>query len=119
MGMFDEAVETHVEPDGKATAKRLVSDEETIRQMDFDDACEAFVHAETEWEKQDAIAKRPGARPTDVCKWFDALEVRYRAEKRVWLLFTAGDRSLRSGMMYLQFRDALLSTTSRALLADA
>ena len=117
METFDKAVETHIAPDGKATVKRLVSDEETIRQMDFDDACEAFVRAEREWEKQDAIAKRPGARPTDVCKWFDALEERYRAEKRVWLLFTAGDRSLRSGMMYLQFRDALLST--KALRADA
>jgi hypothetical protein len=117
MGMFDEALETHVEPDGKAKFKRLISDEETIRQMDFNYACEAFVRAEREWEKQDAIAKRPGAHPTDVCKWFDALEGRYQTEKRVWILFTAGDRSLRSGMMYLQFRDALLST--KALRADA
>ena len=83
----------------------------------FDDAREAFVRAEREWEKPDAIAKRPGARPTDVCKWFDALEVRYQTEKRVWLLFTAGDRSLRSGMMYLQLRDALLS--KKVLRADA
>ena len=63
MDMFDGTIETHVEPDGSAKSKRLISDEETIRQMDFDDACEAFVRAEREWEKQDAIAKRPGARP--------------------------------------------------------
>ena len=112
-----EGVETHAAPERGATVKRLVSDEETIRQMDFNDACEAFVRAEREWEKQDAIAKRPGARPTDVCKWFDALEERYQTEKRVWLLFTADDRSLRSGMMYLQFRDALLS--GKVLRADA
>jgi hypothetical protein len=117
MDVFNGTIETHIEPDGKPKFKRLVSDEETIRQMDFDDACEAFVCAEREWEKQDAIAKRPGARPTDVCKWFDAVEVRYRAEKRVWLLFTAGDRSLRSGMIYLQFREALLS--NKMLRADA
>jgi hypothetical protein len=117
MDMFDGTIETHVEPDGSAKSKRLISDEETIRQMDFDDACESFVRAEREWEKQDAIAKRPGARPTDVCKWFDALEERYQTEKRVWLLFTAGDRSLRSGMIYLQFREALLS--NKVLRADA
>ena len=117
METFDEFVETTVEPSSKATSKRYISDQETIRQMDFDEACEAFIRAEKEWAEQDTIAKRPGARPTDVCKWFDALEERYRAEKRVWLLFTAGDRSLRSGMMYLQFRDVLLST--KALRADA
>jgi hypothetical protein len=109
MDTFDEFVETTVEPSSKATSKRYISDEETIRQMDFDEACEAFIRAEKEWAKQDTIAKRPGAHPTDVCKWFDALEERYRTEKRVWQLFTAGDRSLRSGMMYLQFREALIS----------
>jgi hypothetical protein len=45
------------------------------------------------------------------------LEERYQTEKRVWRLFTAGDRSLRSGMMYLQFREALIS--GKVLRADA
>ena len=45
------------------------------------------------------------------------VEERYQTEKRVWRLFTAGDRSLRSGMMYLQFRAALIS--GKVLRADA
>ena len=115
MEMFDEIVSTKIE-NGKVAVERKPT-EETIRQMDFDEACEAFVRAEKEWVKQDAIAKRPGAHPTDVCKWFDALEERYRTEKRVWLLFTAGNRSLRSGMMFLQFREALIS--GKVLRADS
>jgi len=54
---------------------------------------------------------------SNLCQWFDALEERYRTEKHVWGLFTAGDRSPRSGRMYLQFRETLLS--GRSTRADA
>ena len=40
-----------------------------------------------------------------------------RREKRVWQLFIGGDRSPRSGRMYLQFRETLL--TGKSSRADA
>jgi hypothetical protein len=47
--------------------------------------------------------------PENLCAWFDALEEQYQAEKRLWQLFTAGDRSPRTGRMYVQFTKALLA----------
>jgi len=109
--MFDELVETKISGDGKVTLKRLVADEE------MEKASEALVAAERKFEKIDRIAKAQREVPDNLCEWFDALEERYQAEKRLWGLFTAGDRSPRTGRMYLQFREALLS--GRSTRADA
>jgi hypothetical protein len=64
---------------------------------------EALKLAEKRWAKPDADPER------NVCAWFDALEARYQADKKLWLLFTAGDRSVRSNRMYLDFCRALLT----------
>jgi hypothetical protein len=113
MEMFDETVETTIQPDGKAETKRYISDAETLREMEFQEACEEFVTAEREWAKIDAKADRrwahPASDPRDLCDWFDALERRYKAEKKLWLLFVGKDRSVRSNRMYLDFRRALLT----------
>ena len=82
----------------------MVSDEDTIRQMDFEAACRIFVRAEEDFNRCDARKNSPGF---DVCRWFDLLDARYEAEKTVWKMFTAGDRSLVSGNLYLKFRDLL------------
>jgi hypothetical protein len=109
IGMFDELVETTVKPDGTATSKRHISDEQTLREMEFAQACKEFVIAEKRWEKIDWRAKAQEGIPDNLCEWFDALEERYKSEKRLWELFRAGDRSPRSGRMYLDLRKALLS----------
>ena len=107
MEMFDEVVETRI-ADGKAQVRTLF-DEGDLAAMEFAEACEALVAAERSFEKIDRSAKAQLGIPDNLCAWFDSLEERYEAEKRLWNLFTAGDRSPRTGRMYLQFREALLA----------
>jgi hypothetical protein len=111
--MFDEVVETTIKADGTAQVKRLVSDEET----EFAEACDALVAAEKMWAKIDKRAKAQEGIPDNVGEWFDALEARYQADKRLWLLFIGKDRSVRSNRMYVEFSRALLS--GKSTRADA
>ena len=105
--MFDQITETRI-ADGKAQVRTLF-DEGDLAAMEFAEACEALVAAERSFEKIDRSAKAQLGIPDNLCAWFDSLEERYEAEKRLWNLFTAGDRSPRTGRMYLQFREALLA----------
>jgi hypothetical protein len=114
MEMFDEVIETTIKPDGTAEVKPLVT-EEVAAEMEFAQACEAFVAAEKAFCKANATVRVDSS--ADVCRWWDLLEARYETEKRVWQLFIGGDRSPRSGRMYLQFRETLLS--GRSTRADA
>jgi hypothetical protein len=91
-----------------ANGKSRVPDE-------FSEACDTLVMAERKFNKLDAAVRTDSS--ADVCKWFDLLEERYQAEKRVWELFTAGERSRRMGMLYLRFRESLF--TGHPLRADA
>ena len=109
MDMFDEVVETSVTPDGKAEVKRHASDEE------FQEACDQFVIAEKRFCKINLHVRLHDS--ADTTEWWGAVERRYTCEKKVWELFTAGERSPRMGRLYLQFRDALLS--AKSLPADA
>ena len=77
---------------------------EEIGEIDMREACEAFVAAEQKFNKIAAHKM-----DFDVCAWWDALEERYQCEKRVWTMFIQGDRSRRTGLMYLQFRETLFS----------
>jgi hypothetical protein len=88
--------------------KHCMSDE-------FSEACDALIVAERKFDRLDATVRTDSS--SDVCKWFDALEERYLAEKRVWELFTAGERSRRMGTLYLRFRESLF--TGLPILADA
>jgi hypothetical protein len=109
MEMFDE-VKVVQRVNGK-----LTSDEVQAEELDFAEACEAFILAERKFEKIEATVKLRDS--ASVCEWWDRLEERYVCEKKVWQLFTAGDRSPRTGRMYLQFRETLLS--GRSTRADA
>jgi hypothetical protein len=103
---FDEITAVKVEI---VNGKPRVTDEQTIAELDFAAACDAMVETEKQWRKLESDPKR------DVCRWFDALEARYQADKRLWLLFTAGDRSVRSNRMYNEYRLILLmGSTTRA-----
>ena len=106
--MFDEVVETTIKADGSAQVKRLATDEE----REFAEACDALVAAEKAWAVIDKRAKAQDGIPDNLCEWFDMLEVRYQADKRLWILFTGEDRSRRSNLMYVEFSRALLSGKS-------
>jgi hypothetical protein len=115
--MFDEITETKIAPDGTATSKRYVTDDETIREMEFAEACDEYVRAARKFEKLDRVAKAQKGIPDNLCAWFDALEEQYKADKRLWLLFVGADRSRRSNLMYCEYRKMLLS--GEKLRADA
>jgi hypothetical protein len=91
----------------RENGKRWISDEQTLAEMEFSEACDALVMAERKFNNLDATVRTDSS--ADVCRWFDALEERYQTEKRVWELFTAGERSRRMGMLYLRFRESLFS----------
>src|SRR5271165_746680 len=103
--IFDDVTTTKVE---MVNGKPRISDEETLREMQFAEACEELVAAEREFAEWDAKTTKkwahPDADPANLCQWFDALERRYRADKRLWELFTGGDRSVRSNCLYNSFR---------------
>jgi hypothetical protein len=103
-------------PGGKVK-KRLISDEETLAEMEFAEACNEYVRAARKFEKLDRIAKAQKGIPDNLCAWFDALEEQYQADKRLWLLFVGKDRSPKSNNMYCEYREMLLS--GRKLRTDA
>jgi hypothetical protein len=112
--LFD--LNTENAPDTKAK-RRLISDEETLREMDFSEACDEYIRAGRKFEKLDRITKAQKGIPDNLCEWFDALEEQYQADKRLWLLFVGKDRSRQSNLLYCEFRNALMS--SRKLRANA
>jgi len=109
--MFGEVKEVHVK---MVKGKPFVTDQAMLDEMEMQEACEAFVAAEQKFNK---IAARKMDANFDVCPWWDALEERYPCEKRVWTMFIQGDRSRRTGLMYLQFRETLFARGK--LRADA
>ncbi len=81
--------------------------------MEMREASEALKLAEERWAKLDAKAEKrwahPDADPRNLCEWFDALEARYQADKKLWLLFVGKYRSPKSNKMYCEYRKMLLS----------
>jgi hypothetical protein len=113
MQMFDEEIATLIKTDGTVEERRVTKD--TLQAEAMQEACEAFVAAEKAFCKANATVRADSS--ADVCRWWDLLEARYETEKRLWQLFIGGDRSPRTGRMYLQFRETLLS--GRSTRADA
>jgi len=80
--MVDDGLLDRINAAKKRHAKRkhCMSDE-------FSGACDALIVAERKFDRLDGKVRTDSS--ADVCDWFDALEERYLAEKRVWQLFTA------------------------------
>jgi hypothetical protein len=118
--LFEEIKATKVET---VNGKPRISDEQTLREMQFAEACEELVAAEGEFAEWDAKAAQkwahPDADPANLCHWFDSLERRYKADRNLWLLFTGGDRSMRSNCLYNSFRRHLLRRDGTKLRANA
>jgi hypothetical protein len=88
-------------------AKARIANRKSCISDEFSEACDTLIVAGGKFDRLDGKVRTDSS--ADVCDWFDALEERYRAEKRVWELFTAGERSRRMGMLYLRFRESLFS----------
>ncbi len=71
--LFDEDTTTKVD---KVNGKPYISDEQTLREMQFAEACEELVAAEGEFAEWDAKATQkwahPDADPANLCQWFDS-----------------------------------------------
>src|ERR1700721_2723017 len=117
--LFDEVTTTKVE---MVNGKPRISDGQTLREMQFAEACEERVAAEGEFAEWDSKATQkwahPDADPANLCHWFDSLERRYKADRNLWLLFTGGDRSMRSNCLYNSFRRHLLPRDGTKLRAN-
>ncbi len=113
MTEYDKQIETTFDEVEATTVKRVngkpfVRDEQTMIEMDFAAACEAMVEAEKRFQRLNRHAHAQKGVPDETVEWFDALERRYLTDKKLWELFTAGDRSVRSNKLYNEFRMILL-----------
>jgi len=120
IGQFDEVRAASVR---RVNGKPFISDEQTLQEVQFQEACEELVEVEREFAEWDTKATKrwahPDADPAHLCQWFDALERRYRADKRLWELFVGADRSVRSNCLYNSFRRLLLRGDGTKLRANA
>lgn len=94
--------------------KRLISDEQTIAQMEreeaarrMEEACGLFLTREREFQR---IAQHPRvvADPQMNALWWDRLEAVYVAEKAVQKLFTGPQPTMADNRLYAKFRLLLL-----------
>jgi hypothetical protein len=109
MEMFDEVKTTVV-------GKRFISDAETIAEMDFAEACTAFVKAERRFRNLDEHPDVVTDAKLNVC-WWNAMERLYQCDKALREMFTGKDRSVKSNRMYNEFRSRLIA--GKSLRADA
>jgi len=109
-------------PDGKVK-KRLISNEETLEQMEreeaarrMEEACGLFLTREREFQK---IAQHPrvATDPQMNALWWERLEAVYVAEKAVQKLFTGPQPTMADNKLYAKFRKLLLEGSK--LKADA
>lgn len=86
---------------------KRISDEETIAEMDFEEAQAAFLTAEKNFRH---LSEHPNvvSDPKTNYRWWCALEELYECDKKLWLLFVGQDRSVRSNVMYNDYKNRLV-----------
>lgn len=104
---LDEEIVTTIKSNGTVEQKRHITDEETIAEMDFEEAQAAFLVAEKKFRH---LSEHPNVvtDPKINCRWWCALEELYQRDKKLWLLFVGQDRSVRSNMMYNDYKERLV-----------
>jgi hypothetical protein len=96
--MFDEVVETKIAADGGVEVN-LVSP--NAEETEFMEAAMAYAEAE---RRRVRLSKMEAS----VAEW-NAMDGVHRAEKKLYALFTEGDRSVRMNMMYNEYVRMLLN----------
>jgi hypothetical protein len=71
--------------------------------MDFEEAQAAFLVAEKKFRH---LSEHPNvvSDPKTNYRWWCALEELYECDKKLWLLFVGQDRSVRSNVMYNDYK---------------
>jgi hypothetical protein len=109
--LLDELTENA--PDGKVK-KRPITDEETIAQMEreeaarrMEEACGMFLTAERRFQK---LCNHPDkvTDPKVNLAWWEAMESVYEREKIVWRLFVGNQPSPEHNKLYAKFREMLV-----------
>jgi hypothetical protein len=103
--MFDEVSQVTVQPDGKVETKKLISDEQTIREMNAKELEDSLVEFLREWREFERLRLdlatdygRPGI------LWWRSLQCLALAESRFKEAFIQGDRSPRSIQQFHRFK---------------
>jgi hypothetical protein len=109
--LFNEVTENA--PDGKVK-KRLITDEETIAQMEreeaarrMEEACGMFLTAERRFQKLCAHPDKV-TDPKVNLAWWESLELVYERERVVWRLFVGPQPTMADNKLYAKFRELLL-----------
>ena len=110
-------LDTENEPDAKVK-KRLISDEETIAQMEreeearkMEEACGMFLSAERRFQKLDAHPHKVRDVAVNLA-WWESLEQVYEHERVVWRLFVGAQPTIEDNKLYARFRTLLLKGSS-------
>ena len=72
MEMLNEIAETTISAEGTAIAKRLISDEEQLREFEMMELQEEFAENELRWRRKTdyKVAERANAAEAKLVKWF-------------------------------------------------
>lgn len=103
--MFDEVTEVKT-----VNGKPMISDEETLRQMDAEEMANAIADLTRSFRDFNAIMSR-GVDPVDPVKslgWWRATEYLMLANNRLKDIFCGRDRSPASVKVYARFRSKML-----------
>ena len=96
--MFDEIKAVSVQT---VNGKRMVTDEQQVKEMELVDAATAYAQVEK-------LRAKLSKRKSSVAEW-NAIDRVHRTEKKLYALFTEGDRSMRMNGMFNQFVKLLLN----------
>jgi len=105
MEMFDEVSKVTVQPDDKVETKKLISDEQTIREMnakELEDALAEFMREWRTWSEMRPECATDYGRPGII--WWRNLQCLALAESRFKEAFIQGDRSPRSAQQFQRFK---------------
>ena len=110
--MLDE-VSTTIYPDGRVEVQHM---DNAVQAEAMGEACGLFLTAERRFRKLNDNP-RCVTDPDLNVRWWEALDLVYRAERNVWRLFVGAHANPRSNMLYGKFREMLLKGSK--LKADA
>ena len=116
MEMSDEQIATTIKADGTVEQQHWII-EDILQAEEMEEAQAAFLVAEKKFQALDSDSEAVTNTLKNV-RWWNALEALYQADRALWELFTAGDRSIKSNQMYNAYRERLIKG-KRLYRADA
>jgi hypothetical protein len=103
--IFDEVSQVTVQPDGKVDTKKLISDEQAIREMEakeLEDALSEFMREWRTWSEMRPECATDYGRPGII--WWRNLQCLALAESRLKEAFIQGHRSPRSAQLFQRYK---------------